>query len=557
MNKDTLQAHSVETTKVHRKKLFPLLPVLTALALLFSLGACSNVEVPDLKRDVEREQIIPPGWEPVPLRVGLAPFRSSLELDEARTNVDDTRRWVLPADEARLNGPDGLHQRMLQVFREYDVFEAVQAIDGADENTPRNELQAQALRQGLDVVIVPTLRRHDVGYVDTNSAYGWNMFIWWMVSPIFSWWVADEDFDANMHVDLRLYPTTRDIELAGHRLQPPETVVRSLDVWDEGFNLFSIFTTPRHFDESNWTRIGDLLMPIAENEAHKAALRYATTDLRELATQPGFREGIRRRVGLVIGVDGTAPMTRFAARDAQEFAVQLLEARNHGVPEDALRTLIGPRATRRAVEQAASDLARLARFNDDVLVFFSGVGSVTEGGRPVLQLAQPAGADTETIELDTLIDLLLANQPRSITLVLDCSFTAPGDRRCAADPEVLEALRENGASGSLFQHIIERCRARGVACNILSASDAVIDSDKPMPALEIEDLAHGLFSSFALMALAGEADTERDRTVTVSEFKEYTRSHVTRIAELEGAPQTGWFHIDPDYRDMHLPAWRR
>jgi len=527
------------------------------LLLSFLASACSNVEVPNLQRDVEREGIIPHDWQPLPLRVGLAPFRAALELDETRTNVEDTRRWVLPTDEGRLNGADGLHRQMLDVFREYRIFERVEALEGASSDTSREDLQAQALRQGLDIVIIPTVRRHDVGYVDSNSAYGWNMFIWWMVSPIFSWWIADEDFDANLHVDLRLYPTTRDTELAGHRLQPPETVVRSLDVWDEGFYLFSIFSTPKHFDESNWRRIGDLLMPIAENETKKAALRYATTDLREMADDPRFLEGIRRRVGLVIGVDGVAPLTRFAARDAEEFAAQLIEARNDAIPEDALRTLIGPRATRRAVEQAARELAPLARRNDDVLLVFCGVGDVNQQGRLVLQLAQPTAGTTESIDLQALVELLLVNKPRSITLLLDCSFTAHGDRRCAASAETLDALRENGATGTLFQPIIDLCRSRGVACNILSASDAVIDSEKPMPALEIDELAHGLFSSFALMALSGEADRNRNRTVTLEEFADYTRTHVTRIAELEGAPQTGWFHIDAQSRNHRLPAWRR
>ncbi len=536
-----------------------LLPCL--LTALVVLGACSNVETPDLKADVEREQIIPAGWQPLPLRVGLAPFRMALELDDKRYNVDDTQRWVLVPDGERLNGPEGLHRQMLDTLRQYRMFEAIVPIDGATPETPRSELQAAALKQGLDLIIVPTLKRHDVGYIDSNGAYGWNMFIWWMVSPIFSWWIADEDFDAHLHVDLRLYPTNRDEELAGKRLQPPETIIRSLDDWDEGFNLFSIFSTPGHFDESNWQKIGGLLLPIAENEAKKAALRFVTTDLRQAAETEQFKAGIRRRLALVIGVDGTGqpptPLTRFATRDAQEFAAQIVEARNDAVPEGALRSVIGPRATRRSVEQAARDLAVLARANDDVILYFSGIGSMDARGEVALMLAQPTSGGAEKIALNDLLDLLLVNNPRTLTLLLDCSFTAPGDKRCATTADSLAAARERGLAGCRLDAVIERAGARGTSVILLSASSAKTGENEGMPALEIDDLSHGLFSSFVLQGLAGEADANRDRLVTATELRDYAGAKVTHIAQLEGVTQTGWFRIDDNRKGYALPAWRR
>ncbi|MCC7508445.1 MAG: hypothetical protein IT464_03605 [Planctomycetes bacterium] len=531
------------------------------VAAMAVLCACSNVETPDLKADVEREQIIPPGWQPLPLRVGLAPFRMALELDDKRYNVEDTQRWVLVPDEDRLNGPEGLHRQMLDTLRQYRMFEAIVPIEGATPETPRSDMQAAALKQGLDLIIVPTLKRHDVGYIDSNGAYGWNMFIWWMVSPIFSWWIADEDFDAHLHVDLRLYPTNRDEELAGKRLQPPETIIRSLDDWDEGFNLFSIFSTPGHFDESNWQKIGGLLLPIAENEAKKAALRFVTTDLRQAAETERFKTGIRRRLALVIGVDGTGqpptPLTRFATRDAQEFAAQIVEAQNDAVPEGAMRSVIGPRATRRSVEQAARDLAVLARGNDDVILYFSGIGSMDAKGDLALMLAQPTSGGVEKIALNDLLDLLLANNPRTLTLVLDCSFSAPGDKRCATTADSVTAVRASGATGCRLDAVIERARARGTSVVLLAASSAKTGENEAMPALEIDDLSHGLFSSFVLQGLAGEADANRDRLVTATELSDYTGAKVAHIAQLEGQTQTGWFRIDDNRKGHALPALRK
>jgi hypothetical protein len=532
----------------------------TILASLLAFSACSNVETPDLKADVEREKIIPANWRPLPLRVGLAPMRSALELDERRYNVEKTKRWVLAPDEARLNGPTGLNAQLVAVLRDYRMFDHVAVIEGATPATSREDLQALALRQGLDVVIVPTVRRHDVGYVDSNGAYGWNMFVWWMVSPIFSWFIADEDFDANLHIDLRLFPTSSDIEITGTRLAPPQAIVRSLDDFDHGFNLFSIFSTPGYMDEDNWQKVGSLLLPIAENEAKKALLRFVTTDLARRTAENDFLAAVRRRVALVIGVDGTGvppvPLTRFASADAEAIAAQLLEAEVDRVPEVALRSLLGPRATRRAVEGACADLATFARGNDDLFVCFCGVGTLDDRMRPALVLAQGAGGRAETIALDDLVDLIAVNKPRTVTLVLDCSFTAPGDRRCALTSAQAEKLAGAGQT-SLLAPLQRRLAESGIGCVILAASDAVPRNPHPMRALEIDDLGHGLFTAFALEALAGKADANGDRQVTVAEFRKYVGNNVARIAGLEGEAQAGYFYTSADRAEYSLPAWRR
>ena len=486
--------------------------LLMLMAALVVFSACSNVETPDLDADIKEEQIIPVAWQPLPLRVGIAPFRAALELDEKRYNIDDTQRWVLTPDAARLNGAGGLHSQLLETFRKYRMFERVEMIDGATPDTSREDLQAAALRQGLDIVLVPTLKRQDVGYVDSNGAYGWNMF------------------------------------------------VRSLDDWDEGWNLFSIFSTPGHFDEENWTRIGNLLMPIAENEAKKSALKYVTGDLAEESQTDEFLEGIRRRVALVVGVDGSGqpplPLSRFATQDAEAFASQLLDAQDAAVPEGAIRTIVGARATRRAVLSAAEELSALARYNDDVYLVFNGVGGLDAKLNPTLVLTQPAGTkQLEQVQIGEVLDALLKNNPRTLTLVLDCSFVAPGDKRCATTDAHLATLTEKGKTGILLAPIIKAVEARGTRCIVLSATDATLH-ETPMPALEIEDLNHGLFSSFALQGLSGDADSNRDRMVTYNEFQKYVGEKVSYIAGLEGRTQTGWFYASPESKDFALPAWR-
>lgn len=535
--------------------------MMVSLVCLLALAACSNVETPDLKADVLNEKLIPADWKPVSLRVGVAPMRAAMELDERRYNVENTKRWVLTPDEVRMNGPDGLNARLMAVLKEYRMFEHVALLEGATPTTSREEMQRMALRQGLDVVLMPTVKRQDVGYVDSNGAYGWNMFVWWMVSPIFSWFIADEDFDANLHIDLRMYPTSSDDEIAATRLQPRETVVRSLDDFDHGFNLFSIFSTPGYMDEDNWQKVGSLLLPIAENEAKKSMIRYITTDLARRAEGEDFRSAVRRRVALVIGVDGGGvppiPLTRYAAADAEGIAAQFMDAENNRVSDVAVRTLLGQRATRRTVEAAAEELSTLARGNDDLFVVFCGVGTLDDMQRPALILAQGAGGRVETIALEALLEKLTVNNPRTVTLVLDCSFTSPGDRRCATPAAQVEKLLASAPGKSLLLPIQQKLSLAGIACVILAASDAVPANPHGMKALEIEDLNHGLFSAYAMEALSGRADANGDRIVSFAEFQKYVAARVTRISELEGETQSGYFIAPPERSEYGLPSGRR
>ncbi|MEE9312832.1 MAG: hypothetical protein V3V10_10535 [Planctomycetota bacterium] len=542
-----------------RRGIFPFV-LMTAALFLLATG-CSNLEVPDLKTEVEKEQIIPQNWQAMPLRVGLAPVRSGLELKESEYNVEDTKRWILKPNDKQLNGDEGIYNKLFSVFRDYRVFESIERISGVTAESSPEEIRKAALAQGLDIIIYPEIKRRDVGYVDSNGTFGWNMFMWWMVSPVVTWWVADEDFDANLHIDLHLTPTVRESLLDRKRLEPENTVMRSFDDWDEGWGLFNIFTTPSGFEKEDWKNIGSSLMPIAEIEAQKAALRYAVGDLNKKHQSARFLNAIRRRVALVIGVDGTGqpplPLSRYAVFDAQAIFAQLLDAEANSVPEGAMRTLVGPRATKSAVKSAAEELSELARYNDDVFLSFSGVGLLNSENKPALVLSRPTSAKTiETIDLIKVVNLLLKNKPRTITIMIDASFTAPGDKRCATSAEHLAEFKPAEGT-SIFDDVIETCKKAGTRCIILSATDGQPHDEFPMRAIEMEDLKHGLFSSYTLRGMSGEADANNDHSITIEELQAYLAGKISHIARLEGETQEGWFHTDKAAKGYKLPAWTK
>src|SRR5262249_13409851 len=156
--------------------------------------------------EVKEEKIIPETWKPVKLSVGLAPVVSELELDSKKLNVEKTRRWVLAPDEARMNTAEkSIFNQLQQVLKRYQMFDRIEPIAGVNSKSKMEVIREKALEQGFDVVLRPVVKRSDVGYVGTNAAYGWNLAIWLVLSPINSWWVADEDFDAYLECDFGIY----------------------------------------------------------------------------------------------------------------------------------------------------------------------------------------------------------------------------------------------------------------------------------------------------------------------------------------------------------------
>lgn len=122
------------------------------------LGACSGFTVPDFDEEVRNEKIIPADWKPVKLRVGLAPVVADLELDAKKLNIEDTRRWVLAPDEARLNLAEKLlFNQLQQVLSRYKMFERVEAIKGVTPEMKMERVAALALEQGFDVVLRPVV----------------------------------------------------------------------------------------------------------------------------------------------------------------------------------------------------------------------------------------------------------------------------------------------------------------------------------------------------------------------------------------------------------------
>ncbi len=231
-----------------------------------------------------------------------------------------------------------------------------------------------------------------------------------------------------------------------------------------------------------------------------------------------------RAWAVVIGVetyrDGLTPATH-AAADARAFAGYA--EKTLGVPAAQIKVLVNERAGRADVASAIEEwLPRNARApGGKVYVFFSGHGAPdAETGKAYLVPwdADPAYLKTRGYGIEELYAALHGLQNQEIYVFLDACFSGSGDRSVlAAGTRPLVPVKTPAAPTRVISFAAAAARETTGA-----ASDA----------------QHGLFTRHLLAAMAGQADSDGDRNVTLGEVVRHVTEKVTAEARLQNREQT-------------------
>ncbi len=177
-------------------------------------------------------------------------------------------------------------------------------------------------------------------------------------------------------------------------------------------------------------------------------------------------------------------------------------------------------------------LARSARKEDTVLIFFAGHGAPEVDPRGLERdgLAKylvPADADLDDLyatalpmdELQTIFGRLEAER---VVVFLDACYSGEAGGRTFSSKRT--------RAGQLDELFLERLtRARG---------RTIIAAARPTElSLELPELGHGLFTYYLLEGLKGAADGDGDRLVTVQELYAYVERQVVQRSRAVGASQ--------------------
>lgn len=222
---------------------------------------------------------------------------------------------------------------------------------------------------------------------------------------------------------------------------------------------------------------------------------------------------------LVIGLgryrEKAIPGVKYAARDA-EVVARYLENLG-GVPAENLKVLTDDTATKSDLEAYLEDwLPRRVGPDSTVFIYFAGHGAPDPLGKDAFMVPYEGHPDfpTKLYPLSRLYASLAKLPARRVVVMLDSCFSGAKGRGVA----------QEGARPLVGAVEAQSPDPRVVV--LAGASGTQISSD-------LDRAEHGLFTYYLLMGLRGDADEDKDGTVTLGELYPFVRARVSERASRE------------------------
>ncbi len=444
------------------------------IALTLNLCACSTLVTIDVDHELAGiNGAARAPSSPLQVRAGVLPLVVSDDFSNylRQTNGNpDVYRWVedVSSSDAKL-----MQQRIIASMEQSRCFESVNELSIPSLDAALNE----AWLQGIDVLFVPRIVRNDVYYVDSNSSWTWNVALWGILTPIASWWVADEEFSADVRIELAAYSVGRRNELFRDTLEG--NAQRSLDDWDQGWEWLSIFTTPSTLDAPNWKVISPALRPHGELDLYRNVIDYCRKNFVTRAKPDSFRESLSKFEAVVLW---SRPEGWLEPRYAESDAASILEMLR-GVREPELTGVqlttnaASDPATREVLHDAIQRAARLQPY-DRLFLSFSGVATVSDGALALVLGGDSNSPAPATVSLAELAQWLAPVRAQTL-VVVDAGFN--GTRGTRSLPA--QARTDFGIEA------FDDLRVATNACFLFASSGTT-------GALEMDEIRGGLFTHF-------------------------------------------------------------
>lgn len=240
---------------------------------------------------------------------------------------------------------------------------------------------------------------------------------------------------------------------------------------------------------------------------------------------PGSVKGTKV-YAVVVGISDYTVMPRLSYTDDDAYQVYafLKSPEGGALPDDQIRILIDQSATKSQIEKTMHEVYGQADEDDVVMLYFSGHG--------LKGAFLPIDYTGKTNRLDhaTVIDILEKSPAKYKFCIADaCHSGSIATRSMSSIDMTIKTFYD------AFQSV-----DGGTALLLSSKSDEI--------SLESKGLRQGVFSHFLIRGMKGEADSNRDKIVTVQELYRFVADNVT---DFTGAYQSPM--LKGDY-DKNMPV---
>ena len=282
---------------------------------------------------------------------------------------------------------------------------------------------------------------------------------------------------------------------------------------------------------------------ILEKAEKQTSLRLQADNRPKVSTQPvGVApvmqiSGVAQRWAVVVGVsdyqDSRIPSLRYAAADAKSFYNWLISPEGGSQPPARVKLLINEKATGRNVKEALFVWLKQAIEEDMVVIFFAGHGSPESPDFPENLFLLPYDAQYDSVattgfpmwDIETALKRFI--KAKKVVVIADACHAGGVGEAFQIARRANRAIELNPISSGL-----QNLSQVGDGVAVITASD-----DKQL-SQESKDWGggHGVFTYFLLKGLEGEADYNRDKTVTLGELIPYLSEQVRRATRNSQCP---------------------
>ncbi|MBI4061810.1 MAG: caspase family protein [Elusimicrobia bacterium] len=234
---------------------------------------------------------------------------------------------------------------------------------------------------------------------------------------------------------------------------------------------------------------------------------------------PRSRAAGKANAALVIGLgryrEKAIPGVKYAARDAEVVARYLENVA--GVAPENMKVLVDETATKSDLEAYLEDwLPRHATADSTVFFYYAGHGAPEPGGRESFLVPYEGHPDfpSKLYALSRVYAALARLPAKAVVVMLDSCFSGAKGR--SVTREGARPLVSTMESSALDPKLSV----------LAGASGSQMTSD-------LDATEHGLFTYFLLKGMRGDADGDRDGTVTLGELFPFVREKVAQRASRE------------------------
>lgn len=492
----------------------------------------------------------PPGYEPAEAARG---GQAIGKLAVREMKATDSRHVSFYPD------PDDVQAQVVSTLRGYKLFSTVDAIKKPEIAEDREALIDYAREAEYDYVLMPKVTRWEVSYLGINAARYIPAMALWIAAWVPSWWVAGDDFQAEIEMTFKLVHVRSGQEI------PWKSVYRGtrrfhVDQFDRGWYPWGILAVPvaNFIFDSGWRNLNDKISPHALAAIKRELIEEGFYNTFVKVEPPIFTPKEKQSVALLVGTDlfeKNIRALRYPSADVDLMAKTLGETSGFNKvirmePRAQDAALASTTANIRA--WLAGELQRLGS-PDLVVLYFAGYGVAVKTPNTkwkdgyekyyVTSDTDPANIPGTAFPLSEIGNALREAKVGRALVILDCSFAKTetdvsiGFGRTLGAIDVDTALKIEDPSALDGVSFLEDMTLRG------GGKKAVVMAACAMTevALETEYLGdgHGVLTYYFCEAVNGMGDEtgNKDGQVELLEAINNTIIQVRAFGTKSGFPQ--------------------